>query len=168
MTMDYEKAASFWDEQAKGAAVMERDALERVADAFLTSHNTCALATGWDGFVRCTPLEYTWWNSRFWFLSEGGHKFAALAHNQNVSLAVFEPYEGFGRLAGVQVAGRASLIEPWSEDYMALLAHKNIPEAPLRQLDHPMHLLCVTPTHMDILFSTLKAQGFSARQTLDF
>lgn len=94
MTMDYEKAASFWDEQAKGAAVMERGALERVADAFLSSHNTCALATGWDGFVRCTPLEYTWRNNRFWFLSEGGHKFTALAHNQNVSLAVFEPYEG--------------------------------------------------------------------------
>lgn len=168
MTMDYEKAASFWDEEAKGAAVMERGALERVVKAFLASHSTCALATGWGDFVRCTPLEYIWWKDRFWFFSEGGHKFTALAHNQNVSLAVFEPYEGFGRLLGIQVAGRAELIEPWSADYTEMLAHKNIPEAALRQLDHPMYLICVTPTHMEILCSTLKAQGFSARQILDF
>jgi len=166
--MDYQKAASFWDEQAKSAAVMERRALEEETDAFLASRNTCALATGWGSFVRCTPLEYSWWKGRFWIFTEGGHKFTALAENKNVCLAVFDSYSGFGRLGGVQVTGRAELIEPWSEDYTAALAHKHIPASALRQSDHTMYLLCVTPVHMDILFSAFKAKGFSARQELDF
>ena len=61
--MDFEKAASYWEEKDKTSAKMDRETLLREAEAFLTAHNTCALATGAGRFVRCTPIEYTSMNT---------------------------------------------------------------------------------------------------------
>ena len=169
--MDYEKAAAYWADRATApdARPMERNALRAEVERFIASHNTCALATaGADGFVRCTPLEYTWWRGAFWMLSEGGLKFRALATNDNVCLAIYDTYQGFGTLGGMQVTGTADIIEPWSPDYLALLDHKGLPADRLRALPSPMHLIKVTPTAIDFLCSSLKEQGLDSRQHLDF
>lgn len=34
--------------------------------------------------------------------------------NENVSLAIFDKYDGFGTLKSVQITGKAELIEPFS------------------------------------------------------
>jgi nitroimidazol reductase NimA-like FMN-containing flavoprotein (pyridoxamine 5'-phosphate oxidase superfamily) len=61
MTEDeLDKAESYWTSQEKDAKKMPAEVLREKAEAFLTSHNTCALACGAGDFVRCTPLEYVW------------------------------------------------------------------------------------------------------------
>jgi general stress protein 26 len=166
--MDYQKAAAYWEEQDAQAKRMGREALLAEAERFIAAHNTCALATGWGGFVRCTPIEYTYREGKFWMFSEGGLKFRALAENPQVCLAIFDGYSGFGTLGGMQVSGTAEAAEPWSEPYREALRAKKIPEAAVRGLTHPLYLLCVTPRRIDYLSSALEKQGFSPRQHLDF
>jgi hypothetical protein len=61
MTEDeLDKAESYWTSQEKDAKKMPAEALREKAEAFLASHNTCALACGAGDFVRSPPLEYVW------------------------------------------------------------------------------------------------------------
>ena len=121
--------------------------------------------------MRCTPLEYSYHDGQFWIFTEGGEKFIGLEKNKNVSLAVFEKNPNFGELKSVQVMGTAKLIEPMSAAYIAHAEYKKIPLAALQKLadqGHPMHLLCIAPVHMDVLFSDFKKQGYDSRQKIDF
>jgi hypothetical protein len=166
--MDYEKAASYWEEKDAGEKKMERGELLAEIESFLTAHNTCALATGCGDFVRCTPIEYAWRGGKFWLFSEGGLKFRGLQKNRNVCLAVFDSYGGFGNLGGMQITGTAELVEPWSPEYLAAAEFKKIPVESLRRLEHPMYLICVAPSRIDFLSSALRRRGFGARQHLEF
>ena len=165
--MDYKRAASYWTEKQKSSERMPEEELRKAVEDFLLSHNTCALATAdLSGRVRCTPIEYTYRDGAFWLLSEGGLKFRGLEENKNVSLAVFDSYGGFGSLGGLQAEGRAEVIEPWSEEYLAFLAYKGLPEERMRKLPVVMHLIKITPLRYDFLSSKLKAQGYPSRQVL--
>jgi Predicted flavin-nucleotide-binding protein len=168
MEMDFERAAEYWEKKDADAKQMERDALFAEMEKFIGAHNTCALATGCGDFVRCTPIEYSYREGKFWMLSEGGQKFRALEKNRNVCLAIFDSYGGFGNLGGMQITGTAELVEPWSAEYRNHLAAKKIPEEALRGLAHPMYLLRVTPARIDFLCSALRQQGFDPRQHLTF
>lgn len=64
--------------------------------------------------------------------------------------------------------GRAEIIEPFSDSYNAHTEYKKIPLGALKKLEHPMNLICVTPARIDALFSDLKKDGYSIRQTLEF
>ena len=168
-TEEYRKAADFW--KAKESKEMPVEQLKPVVEDFLLSSTVCALATGTGDYVRCTPLEYSYHDGQFWIFTEGGEKFIGLEKNKNVSLAVFEKNPDFGELKSVQVMGVAKLIEPMSAEYVAHAEHKKIPVAALQKLadlGSPMHLLCITPVRMDVLFSDFKKQGYDSRQKLDF
>ena len=166
--MDFEAAAAYWERKDAGGAHMERAALLAEIERFILAHSTCALATACGGFVRCTPIEYSWRDGAFWMFSEGGRKFQALAENREVALAVFDPYEGFGRLGGLQVSGTAELVEPWSGEYLAQVAFRKLPEQALRALAEPMYLIRVTPVRMDFLCSELRQRGLDPRQHVEF
>ena len=56
--MNYEKAADHWVLRDIEAVHMKKADLKEKIEGFIGAHNTCALATGCDGFVRCTPIEY--------------------------------------------------------------------------------------------------------------
>jgi hypothetical protein len=103
----------------------------------------------------------------FYLLSEGGLKFKALKDNKNVCLAIYEEYKGFGKLNGLQVTGMADMVEPWSEEYLKLLAFKKIPEAAMRKLPEPMNMIKIVPTVMEFLCSDLKNEGYGSRQRLE-
>lgn len=163
---EYAAAARYWDEKDAGSVRLERDKLQAMAEEYIRANNTCALATGAGSYVRCTPIEYSYHDGCFWLFSEGGKKFIGLADNPNVSLAIFDKYEGFGKLHGMQVQGTAEMIEPFSPAYNAHAAYKNIPLDALRGLRSPMHLICVHPTRIDCLFSDFKELGCGTRQTL--
>lgn len=165
--MDYERAAGFWLEKDAGAKRMGRDALKSEAEKYILSHNTCALAAASGGFVRCTPMEYTYRDGSFWLFSEGGLKFRALSGCSSVCLAVFDSYAGFGALSGMQITGRAEMVEPWSREYLEAMAAKSIPESALRALEHPMYLIKVVPSGIDFLNSDFKKLGFDPRQHLE-
>lgn len=168
-TEEYKKAADFWKE--KECKEMPVEQLKPVVEDFLHDSTVCALATGTGDYVRCTPLEYSYHDGQFWIFTEGGEKFIGLEKNRNVSLAVFEKNPNFGELKSVQVMGTAKLIEPMSAAYVAHAEYKKIPLAALQKLadqGHPMHLLCIAPARMDVLFSDFKKQGYDSRQKLDF
>ena len=114
---EYEEATDYWVAREADAKRLSAKELRAAIDAFLGSHNTCALATGEGDFVRCTPLEYVWRDGVFWMFSEGGLKFCGLASNKNVSLAVYEPYGGFGSLESAQVTGTAETVDPDSAEF---------------------------------------------------
>lgn len=119
-----EQAARYWDEKDAASVKLDKDRLRAMLENYLSANNTCALATGTGGYVRCTPIEYSWHDGCFWMFSEGGKKFVGLAENPNVCLAIYDKYEGFGKLHGVQVMGKAELIEPFSQVYLDHAAYK--------------------------------------------
>lgn len=100
--------------------------------------------------------------------SEGGEKFIGLEKNENVCLAIYDKYDGFGSLKSIQVMGRAELVEPFSDIYNAHAQFKKIPPGALKKLEAPMNLICVTPIRIDALFSEFKNNGYSSRQTLEY
>lgn len=163
---EYAAAARYWDEKDAEGVKLDEARLRAAIEDYVSSRNTCALATGAGGYVRCTPIEYSWHDGCFWLFSEGGRKFVGLAENPNVCLAIFDGYGGFGQLHGLQVMGRAELIEPFTERYNAHAAYKKIPLDALRRLERPMNLICVHPSEMTYLCSDFKALGVSTRQTL--
>lgn len=51
---------------------MPQDQLKKAVKNYIKTNNVCALATGTGDYVRCTPLEYSYHNGKFWIFSEGG------------------------------------------------------------------------------------------------
>lgn len=161
----FEKAAQYWNNKEQTA--MPREALKQVVEEYIQANNTCALATGTGDYIRCTPIEYSFHDDKFWMFSEGGEKFIGLEKNENVCLAIYDKYDGFGKLKSLQVMGKAEVIEPFSEAYNKHAEYKKIALTALEKLESPMHLICVTPTKIEVLFSELKKEGYSSRQTLE-
>ena len=164
---EFKKACNFWKDKERSEIPLEQ--LKSALEDFLCSSTVCALATGTGDYVRCTPLEYSFHDGKFWIFTEGGEKFIGLEENKNVSLAVFEKNPDFGELRSVQVMGTADLVEPMSAEYVAHAEYKKIPLKTLQRLadqGHPMYLLCVAPERMDVLFSDFKKQGYDSRQVL--
>ncbi len=164
--MDYKKAASYWMEKDAQAARMDRNMLLAEIEKFIMAHNTCALATGCGDFIRCTPIEYNYYDRKFWLFSEGGMKFNALEKNKNVCLAIYDGYDGFGQLGGMQISGTAELVEPWTGEYMDLLTLRKIPVENLKKLGVTMYLIKITPIRIDFLCSEFKKLSFDSRQHL--
>lgn len=147
---------------------MDASVLRTKITEYITANNTCALATGADGFIRNTPIEYSYHDGCFWMFSEGGEKFVGLKKNPNVCIAIFDKYAGFGSLKGLQVMGVASIVEPFLAEYNAHAAVKKIPLAALQKLNPPMNLIKVQPVNADFLNSDFKKDGFDSRQHMVF
>lgn len=125
--MDYRKAQNYWKEKEAASVKMDADVLRKKITEYINANNTCALATGADGFIRNTPIEYSYHDGCFWMFSEGGEKFIGLEKNPNVCIAIFDKYAGFGTLKGLQVMGIAQVVEPFSDEYNAHAAAKKDP-----------------------------------------
>lgn len=162
--MDYQKAASYWIKKDEKAVQMERELLFSQIERFLEEHNTCALATGYGDFIRCTPIEYSYRVGKLWMLSEGGLKFLGLMENKNVSIAIYSEYKGFNQLNSVQITGTAELVEPWTTEYLEHLEYKRLPAERLKKLPSPMHLIRIKPSRIDYLCSDFKKLGYDTRQ----
>ncbi len=164
---EYKKASEHWKKIDANGVKMDKEKLKAAALAFINSHNTCALATGFNDFVRCTPIEYSFHDGAFYMFSEGGEKFIGLEMNKNVCLAIYEPYNGFGSLKGMQVMGKAEVVEPFSSDYIKAADFKKIPLEALKNLKEPMNLIKVSPVRIDYLDTDFKKSGYSSRQRID-
>lgn len=162
---EYVKAAEYW--KNKEQIKMPKEQLQQAVTAYIDANNTCALATGTGDYVRCTPIEYSFHDGKFWMFSEGGEKFIGLEKNENVCLAIFDKYDRFHNLKSLQIMGKAEMIEPFSDTYKAHAEYKKIPIAALEKLNPPMNLICVTPVKIEALFSEFKKEGYDSRQTLE-
>ena len=162
----FKKASQYWNNKEQ-IPVPEKE-LKKTVEEYISSNNTCALATGTGDYVRCTPIEYSYHDDKFWLFSEGGEKFIGLEKNDNVCLAIYDKYDGFGNLKSLQIMGKAQIIEPFSDIYNVHAEYKKIPLAALKKLELPMNLICVTPVKIEALFSDFKKNGYTSRQTLHF
>lgn len=165
---DYSRAANYWKEKDAQSTKMPQEALKQAVESYIRANNTCALATAAGDFVRCTPVEYVYHKNAFWIFSEGGEKFYALEKNKNVCLSVFDKYEGFGKLKGMQVTGIAAIVEPFSEEYTELASVRKIPLEALKKMPHPMNLIKITPKKIEFVNSEFKKEGADSRQVLHF
>lgn len=165
---EYEKASKFWSDKESSLIRMDRAELLKEIESYLGAHNTCVLATGSGDFVRATPIEYTYYKGCLYMFSEGGLKFKTLCKNKNVSVAVFDNYGGFGKLGGMQITARAEIISEDYAVYCELLKLKGINHDALKKLGHPMHLLKIVPSRIDLLSSEIKKKDFSSRQFIEF
>ena len=165
--MDYDSAASLWVEKDKDSVHMEEAALKDKIEEFVNAHNTGALAAAAGDFVRCTPIEYNYVDGSFYLFSEGGLKFKALKDNKHVAFAIFEPYTGFHQLKSLQVMGVASMVEPFTDEYLKIMEIKKIPVDAMKKLPLPLNLIKIVPESFDLLDSDLKKDGFGNRQHLD-
>ncbi|SKB92963.1 Pyridoxamine 5'-phosphate oxidase [Lachnospiraceae bacterium] len=164
--IDYDEAASIWIDKEKKSVHMEKDALKEKIDEYIKLHNTGALAVSVGDFVRCTPIEYNYVDNCVYLFSEGGLKFRALKHNKHVAFAIYEPYGGFQHLKSLQIMGTASMVEPFTDEYLKIMKVKKIPVETMKKLSQPMNLIKIVPENYDYLDSDLKSEGFGSRQHL--
>ena len=163
---EFQSAANYWIIKDKDSVRLDPAALRAAVEAYIAENNTCALATGFGDFVRCTPIEYSYHDGAFWIFSEGGEKFLALEHNANVCLAIYDRYGSPQGLRGMQVTGVAEMVEPFSEPYNAHAAHRKVSMEFLKKLSSPMNLIKIRPVRIDFLCSAFKKEGASPRQSL--
>jgi len=136
-------------------------------DEFLAAHNTCTLCTGAGQHVRATPIEYAYRDGDLYLLSEGGEKFAHLMVNPHVSVAVYEPYEGMEKLAGLQLLGRVELVDEASEEYLAVLGWRGLDPKSVAALPFTLTLLRVHLERAEFLWSGFGALGYDRHQILE-
>ena len=87
--------------------------------------------------------------------------------NKHVGIAIYEPYNGFANLKSLQIEGMASMIEPFSDEYLKIMAVKKIPVETMKKPPCPMNLIKVVPKIFDYLDSDLKKEGYGSRQHLE-
>lgn len=152
----------------KRIKVLPDDKLLTEIEKFIKSHNTCALATGYDDKIRCTPIEYLYLKGIFYIISEGGEKFANIALNNNVSLSIFDPYIGMNNLGGMQISGKAFVLEEGSEEYENIFEHKGISINKINELPFSLNLIKIIPEKVEFLSSNFKSQGYPTKQIFIF
>ena len=168
---DYLRAADYWKEKDElaekdGKKVEDRDELLKDIEAFIASKKICALATGAESAVRCTPLEYMYFDGSFWIFSEGGQKFANLLKNKNVSLAIFNDNADFSRIRSLQVTGEACVVDYFSKKYNAAAERRGISVEKLRRMEHPMNLIEISPVVFEYIDAEYRSKGLDIRQTV--
>ena len=166
--MDYKTASQYWINKDKDSVKMKKEELFCFIEEFLKNHNTMALATCHDNSVRCTPIEYNYYDGNFYLFSEGGQKFSNLEANKNVSASIFEAYTGFQNIHSIQITGTIEVIEPDSDEFAKVCTKKGLNMEALKKMNVPFHLLKLAPSKYEILDSTLKKLGYSNRQTYEF
>ncbi|MCE5214216.1 MAG: pyridoxamine 5'-phosphate oxidase family protein [Methanobacterium sp.] len=143
------------------------DDLESEIEEFLSNHNTCTLSTSFKERVRSTPIEYNYFNGYIYLLSEGGEKFANILLNNNVSLAVYEDYTTMNNLAGMQITGKASIIEN-KEEYREIIEKKGLNPEFIERMPVNMNILKIKIEKIEFLYSKFKKMGYEPKQILEF
>jgi len=147
---------------------LNEDKVEDFIDKFLSSHNTCTLSTGHLDRVRSTPIEYNYIDGFLYLLSEGGEKFANLLLNENVSIAVYEDYTGMNKLKGMQITGKASIVNRNNEEYNHVLNLKGLNVDVIKSLPVNMNLVKIVIEKVEFLNSDFKMEGADAKQIINY
>lgn len=166
--MNYELPKKYWEEKDKKGKKMDADSLMNVIEKYIKQHNVMAIATSYDNIVRNTPVEYTYRNGDFYFLSEGGKKFDGLEVNKNVCLAIFDQMSG-GVCKGLQVTGIADVIESNDQEYLDFFVFKKLkPEVFSKRLSYSIPLIKVEVKCYDYFDAALTKEKYHMRQHIDF
>lgn len=166
--IDY--AMAFIQNRYQPSFNLPRKELKQSIEEFLHSHNTCSLATTCQGKVYNAILEYRYAEGHLYLLSEGGRKFSGLLQNSLASVTVFDPFQGFNNLAGLQMQGKArvfTLSDPGPE-YEAILTSWNLSLEKVTRLPALLQAIDIRLQEAIFTWAKFKEQGLEPRQILMF
>ena len=144
---------------------MDPDELTNIIDEYIKAHTTLALATAGKGNVRCTPLEYNYKDGVFYIVTEGGLKFRSLLSNDDISAAIFEPYDGsMDHIYGLQFSGKAVIVERGSDEYWEVLSQKHVTREACENLPVELFIVRIIPLRYEFLCSKFNEDGYDAKQ----
>ncbi|MDO4614969.1 MAG: pyridoxamine 5'-phosphate oxidase family protein, partial [Lachnospiraceae bacterium] len=146
---------------------LEQKDLEARIEAYIADHNTLALATASEGFVRCTPLEYMYRDNCFYIITEGGKKFRGIFDNGNVSMAIFDSYSDMDSVKGLQIYGSAAVVAIDSDEYLEIMAAKGMKREQLAKLPVTMFVIKIKPLQFELTDASLKSEGFDTHQMMN-
>ncbi len=147
---------------------LDETELKGAMEEFLTGHNTCTLATSHGDRVRTTPIEYSYSEGYIYLLSEGGEKFANLLLNENVSVSVYDDYTNMNSLGGMQITGRASIVEMDSEEYVRVLEMKGVNIDTIKTLVVDLNMIKISIDKAEFLNSKFNLNGYGVKQIYNF
>lgn len=142
--------------------------LKNKIEEFLHLHNTCTLCTASNDMVIGTPIEYIYENGRIYIITEGGRKFINLLRNDNVSIAVYENYSGFANLEGLQLGGRATIIDYNDYEYDEIIKLKKLDPKNIKKLNMLMNVIKIDLYRATFLSADIKKEGYEAKQVMIF
>jgi len=151
----------------KNLVQLEDNKLKTAINEFLSSHNTCTLATCHLDSVRSTPIEYNYYNGFLYLLSEGGEKFANLLLNKNVSVSIYEDFDKMNNLKGMQISGHASLIEH-NEEFNSVLEFKGLDIKFIKSMPIKMNMIKIVPDKIEFLNSKFLDEGYNIKQIYNY
>ena len=96
--------------------VFTQDELKKKIIEFLEEHKICTLATCSNNIPRSTPVRYRSRGLTIYILAEGGMKIKNIMENPNVSISLYGDYSGFQSVRGLQIWGKAEIINPEDGD----------------------------------------------------
>ena len=146
---------------------LNHEKLKIAIDEFLSSHNTCTLATCHLDSVRSTPIEYSYYNGFLYLLTEGGEKFANILLNKNVSVSIYEDYNGMNNIKRMQITGHAVIIKD-DEEFDGVLEFKGLNIEFIRSMSIKMNIVKIIPDKIEYLNSQFKTNGYNAKQIYNY
>lgn len=165
----------FIESAAKIRTIMECDIkkypdelLKNDIEAFLKEHNMCTLCTGSGDMVIGTPIEYMYETGNIYIITEGGRKFINMLKNDKVSIAIYNKYEGFAKLKGLQLKGKVEIISIDDQEYDRILEMKKLKLENVKNLNMIMNVLRIKLERADFLCSEIKIKGYDAKQIYEW
>jgi Pyridoxamine 5'-phosphate oxidase len=147
---------------------MDPETLRPYIDDFLLTHNTCALSTWYQDKVTSRPIEYHYSAGELHMVSEGGVKFAGILVNGQVAVSIFDPYQGFSCLAGMQITGKAIVPPLGSLEYQRSITICGLSMERMQRLPVPLNAIIIYPQEAIYLWSGFSKLGLKARQIYHF
>lgn len=149
-------------------SIMPEKRLKSFIEEFLISHNTCTLTTGYGKEVRGTPIEYIYKDGELYMFTEGGKKCANILLNPKVSVSVYDSYKSFNELGGMQLSGKAELLDIESNVYEEALHLRGIDSSRLNNMQFTLNVIKIKIDYIEFLNSKFKEVGYDVRQTYSF
>ncbi len=146
---------------------VNKQILDQEIRSFIAAHTSMALATGADRYVRCTPLQYLFTSDAFYIVTEGGNKFRGILENGRVSAAIFDPEGGDERASSLHFQGEAEAVPAGTDEYLSVMAEKNLTPERLKALPVTMFLIRITPLRYEYVHPEFEQQGYDAVQFLE-
>jgi hypothetical protein len=125
--------------------------LQNAVLTFLKENTICTLATCSNNIPRSTPVRYRSSDFTIYILAEGGMKIKNMRENPLVSVSIYGDYSGFQSVRGLQMWGKAEIINPDAgESYLEanrivnLEGRKDLKDLGIDTIKHNMKAIKIT------------------------
>ncbi|VVC02773.1 Pyridoxamine 5'-phosphate oxidase [Candidatus Burarchaeum australiense] len=149
------------------AKTASQNALERKIFSFLECHNMCVLCTIDDNdFPRGSPMEYWVVKPNIFLAAAEGRKLDNIRRDNRVCVAVYAQFEeNFNRMQGVQIFGRAQIINYGKPAYAKAFERKGYFGIDLKKNPRYTHLIKVVPDFIEYIESELAKDVIKTKRT---